>query len=124
MTAQILNIDVGFGTRIFDFKVRLTGQSTNGTTVTESRSQLIAIPMAYVGLQIRPLKWLAIEGEGRGILYQKNHYYDAIGRLKLKPLGPLFVAGGYRYERFETDVDNVKAKAIFDGPFAELGLEF
>jgi outer membrane protein len=125
LTAQVVNIDLGVDARVFDFKARVTGQnSTSGATVTESKDMLIAIPMVYVGLQIKPLKWLAIEGEGRGMLYRNKHYYDAIGRLKIKPFGPLFAAGGYRYERFEVDMDSVRAKAVFDGPFAEAGIEF
>lgn len=123
-TAGILNIDLGLNARIIDFKARITGQDTNNQTVTESKAMVIPVPMLYAGFQVKPVKWIALEGEARGIAYGKNHYYDLIGRVKVKPYGPLFGAAGYRYEKVKIDVEDVKAKVDFGGPFAEVGLEF
>lgn len=124
-TVGILNIDLGIDARIIDFKARITGRNTaTGLLVTESKAVVIPLPMLYVGFQVKPVKWIAAEGEARGITYGGNHYYDLIGRVKLKPFGPVFAAAGYRYEKVDIDRDDVKAKASFGGPFGEIGIEF
>jgi outer membrane protein len=123
-TAGILNIDLGLNARIIDFNARITGQDTNNQPVTESKAVVIPMPMLYAGFQVKPVKWIALEGEARGIVYGKNHYYDLMGRVKVKPYGPIFGAAGYRYEKVKLDVEDVKAKVDFGGPFAEVGLEF
>jgi outer membrane protein len=125
VTGGILNIDLGIDARIIDFKERVTGlDSVSGLTVTDSKSVIIPMPMLYLGFQVKPVKWIAAEGEARGITYGGNHYYDLIGRVKLKPFGPVFAAAGYRYEKVDIDRDDVKAKASFGGPFGEIGIEF
>ena len=125
VTAGILNIDLGLDARIFDFKARVTGQdSGSGLIVTDSKAVVIPLPMLYLGFQVKPVKWVAAEGEARGVAYGKNHYYDIIGRVKLKPFGPVFVAAGYRYEKVKIDRDDVRADASFGGPFGEVGVEF
>lgn len=124
VTAGILNVDLGLNARIIDFKARVSGQDPFGNPVSDSKAVVIPLPMLYLGFQVKPVKWLAAEGEARGIVYGKNHYYDLIGRLKFKPLGPVFAAVGYRYETVKIDRDDVKAKADFGGPFGEVGIEF
>lgn len=124
VTANILNVDLGLNARIIDFKSRVTQNSISGLTVTDSKAVVIPMPMLYVGFQVKPIKLLAAEGEVRGITYGKNHYYDLIGRVKVKPFGPVFAAAGYRYEKVNIDTDDVKAKASFGGPFGEIGIEF
>jgi len=97
VTTGILNVDLGLDARIIDFKARVTGQdTTTGLIVTESKSVVIPLPILYLGFQVKPLKWIAAEGEARGLAYGKNYYYDIIGRVKIKPFGPVFAAGGYR----------------------------
>ncbi len=124
-TTGILNIDLGLNARIIDFKARITGQDSVTTqTVTESKAFIIPMPMLYAGFQVKPIKWIALEGEARGITYGKNHYYDLIGRVKVKPYGPFFGAAGYRYEKVKIDMEDVKAKIDFGGPFGEVGVEF
>lgn len=125
VTAKVLNVDLGLNARIIDFKSSVTGRdSVTGLTVTDSKSLVIPMPMVYLGFQVNPVKWVAAEGEARGIVYGKNHYYDLIGRVKFKPFGPFFAATGYRYEKVNIDTDDVKAKASFGGPFGEIGVEF
>lgn len=124
-TGGILNVDLGVDARIIDFKARVSGQdAVTGLNVSDSKSVIIPLPMVQVGIQVKPLSWVAAEAEVRGITYSRNYYYDIIGRLKVKPFGPVFVAGGYRYETVKIDRDGVKAKADFGGPFGELGVEF
>lgn len=124
-TGGILNVDLGVDARIIDFKERLTGLDTvSGQIITDSKSVVIPLPMLYLGVQVKPVKWVAAEGEVRGVAYGKNHYYDVIGRLKISPFGPVFAAAGYRYEKVKIDRDGVKSNASFGGPFGEIGVEF
>jgi outer membrane protein len=122
-TLDKLNIDVGLNVRIADFDARITGLS-GGTTVTESQSLTLPIPMLYLGVQFMPIRRLAFEAEGRGIAVGDNRLYSLVGRLRYNFAGPVFVAGGYRYDKLEIDQDDVKAKIEFQGPFIETGLKF
>lgn len=124
-TAGILNVDLGLDTRIIDFKTRITGRDANsGLTVTAAKSFVFPAPMLYLGIQLKPFNWLVAEGEARGLTYGEHYYYDLIGRAKIKPFGPVFVAGGYRYEKINIDTNDVKLNADFSGPFGEAGVEF
>ena len=80
--------------------------------------------MIYTGIQVEPLKYLALEFEGRGIGWSGSHYVSLIGRLKVRPYGPVFVAGGYRYDNVNIDYDDLDIDTVFQGPFLEAGLEF
>jgi outer membrane protein len=115
------NVEAGLNARIFDLKAEIN-QPTTGTS--ESKNLTLPVPMFYLGAQLKPVKYLSLEAEARGIAYSSNHYYDLIGRLKVQPFGPLFIAGGYRYEEVKVDQSDVKANIILKGPFLELGLVF
>jgi len=120
-TAGIFNAEVGLNARIIDFKAEINQPSTG---INESKSVTLAIPMLYLGAQLKPIKYLSFEGEVRGVAYSSNHYYDLIGRVKVSPIGPAFIAGGYRYEALDIDESDVKANLKFQGPFLEVGVEF
>jgi len=77
-----------------------------------------------LGLNFRLLDFKALDLEGRGIYYSNNHYVSLIGRLKVMPFGPLFVAGGYRYDNIKIDYQDIDVDADFEGPFAEAGFDF
>jgi outer membrane protein len=125
-TAGTLNVDLGLGARVIDFKAQVSGRdSVSGLNVSVSKAMVIPLPMLYLGFQLKPVTWLSAEGEARGVVYDaNNNYYDLIGRVKIKPFGPLFAAAGYRYEKVNIDRDGVKAKADIGGPFGEVGIEF
>ncbi len=116
-----LNVDLGLNARIIDFKVKIDQPATG---ISESKSLTIPLPMAYAGVQINPVKLIGIEFEGRGIAFSSNHYYDLIGRLKIKPFNLVFISGGYRYEDVKIDKSDVKASLKSQGPFLETGIEF
>ena len=121
VTGGMLNIDVGINIRVVDFEARLEQPSTG---LKSSESHILPIPMIYLGAQLKPHAKFALEFEGRGITYSDNYYYSLTGRLKLKPFHPLFVAGGYRYDKVDIDYSDVVVQANFHGPFAEVGIEF
>jgi hypothetical protein len=80
--------------------------------------------MLYVGVQFMPIDSLAIEAEGRGIALGDNKLYSLVGRVRYHFAGPVFVAGGYRFDKLELDEEDVVADIEFKGPFVELGLKF
>ncbi|MBI4689376.1 MAG: TIGR04219 family outer membrane beta-barrel protein [Nitrospirae bacterium] len=113
--------EVGLNVKIIDFEAEIT-QSSLG--LSASKSLTLPIPMIYVGAQFNPVKLIGIEGEVRGITYSSNHYYDLIGRVKVRPIEHAFIAGGYRYENVKIDESDVIAELDFSGPFIEVGVEF
>jgi outer membrane protein len=120
-TADVLNIDLGLNFRLLDFRAEIEQKDIDQK---ESVSYLLPIPMIYGAMQIEPLNWFALDLEGRGIAYSNNHYVSLIARLKVMPFGPLFVAGGYRYDNVKIDYEDVDVDADFKGPFAEAGFNF
>jgi outer membrane protein len=120
-TLDILNIDIGLNVRIYDAEARIVQQSTS-IDVTESIT--VPIPQVFLALQFRPFDFLALEAEGRGISIGGNKAYSLIGRLRWNVFGPLFLAGGYRYDKIEIDEEELFIDTDFSGPFAELGLSF
>ena len=120
-TADILNIELGLNVRLMDFKAEIQQDATG---LKESESYFLPIPMIYGGVQLKPFKIIALEFEGRGIAYSSSHYISLIGRLKVKPFGPVFAAGGFRYDNVDIDYQDVEVDANFSGPFAEIGVEF
>ncbi|UCH24143.1 MAG: TIGR04219 family outer membrane beta-barrel protein [Deltaproteobacteria bacterium] len=123
-TADMLNIEVGINVRIYDFEGTIEGEDIFGVTIKESESYTLPIPMIYLAAQLRPLERLAIEGEGRGVIFGDDKIYSLIGRLKLKVFGPLFIAGGYRWDRIDIDEKDVALEMDFSGPFVEGGFAF
>jgi outer membrane protein len=120
-TLGIFNIDIGINIKIVDFKAKIK-QDATGTK--ESESLVIPVPTAYIGAQIRPWSKVSIEFEGRGVTFSGDTYIGLIGRLKVRPLGPVFIAGGYRYEDVDFKEEGFDVDVSFSGPFAEIGLKF
>jgi outer membrane protein len=120
-TAEVLKIDLGLNFRLMDFKAEIEQQETG---LKESESYFLPIPMIYGAMQIEPMDWISLDFEGRGIAYQSHHYISLIGRVKIMPFGPLFVAGGYRFDNFKIDYKDVDVDANFRGPVAEIGIDF
>lgn len=118
-TAGILNVDLGVNARLVDLKAEIV----QGTTA-ESKSLIVPVPMAYAAVQVKPLSWLAAEGEARGVAYGKNRYFDLIARGKVIFFNHLFAAAGYRYEKLKIDQSDVQADTNFGGPFGEVGCQF
>ncbi len=114
-----LNIDVGLNCKIVDFKGEITQDSLG---YKSSKSATIPIPMLFLAVQVKPVKYLHLETEGRGIAYGGSSYLDIIGRIRINPFGPVFVTGGYRYEKIKIDYADIDTKIEFKGPFVEIGV--
>lgn len=120
-TMEKLNIDLGLDIRIIDLTVQLD-QSANNISVRESAT--LAVPMIFAGIQFQPIERLAIEAEGFGTLISDNTLYTIVGRLRVKVAGPVFAAGGYRYDSVDVDESDVVADFSLQGPFLEVGVKF
>lgn len=119
-TAGVFNLEFGVNARIVDFKAEFDQEDT---ATSGSESFVLTVPMLYLGAQLRPVDWLSLEAEGRGVTFRNDYFYSVIGRVKVKPIGPLFVAGGWRYDDVDIEEETVRAKVQFSGPFLEAGLE-
>ncbi len=119
-TLNTLNLDFGVEVRRLEVKADLVQEFTGELA---SVDETYYFPMGFLALQVQLLKKLALEAEIRGIAYSGNHFYDLIGRVKYG-LGPVFLAGGWRYEEIELDESNIRASLNVGGPYAELGLSF
>ncbi len=120
-TLGVLNVELGINARQINFEGTITDTTLNQTA---SKKLTVYVPMIYAGVQIKPISAFSIEAEFRGIPYGSSHYYDYIARLKIMPLGPLFISGGYRAEDVKIDVSDVNSAVKFSGPFAEVGVSF
>ena len=122
-SAGVFNIDLGINVRILDLEATVTGES-GAATVTERNSITLPVPMAYVAFQIVPMDRLSFEAEGRGISIGGNKLYSLTGRVRYQFAGPVFIAGGYRFDKLDVDEDDVVADVDIQGPFIEAGLKF
>lgn len=118
-TEGVLNVELGINARILDLKERVRQGN-----IDESKSLTAVVPMIYTGVGIKPIRFASLESELRGIAYNNNHYYDIIGRIKVKPINQVFIAGGYREQGVKVNVSDVKSKLKLKGFFAEAGFEF
>ena len=120
-TFDKLNIDIGLNVRIYDYDLRVRQASTG---LSESEDGTFPVPMVFVALQLRPIERLSLEAECRGVSYSGNDVYSLIGRIKFNVFGPVFAAGGYRYEKAKIDEEDVLADIEISGPFLEAGFSF
>ncbi len=120
-TLKRLNLELGLNLRIIDFKAEIQQYLTS---LRESKSYTVPVPMLYAAIQLKPVKNISIEGEARGITLGGDHMYSLIGRVKINVMGPLFITGGYRYEDTDVDKKDIDANVTFKGPFVETGFEF
>jgi len=120
-TLKTLNVDFGVMVRRQEVRAELFQPNTGQLARVDT---IYYLPMGYLAVQIRLLKKLALEAELRGLAYRSNHYYDLLGRVRYDLPGPVFLAGGWRYQEIDLDEDQIRATAKFTGPFAEVGVRF
>ncbi len=118
-TADKLNIDLGINARIIDAEAQIRQGA-----IDEKDSATIALPQVFAAIQFAPVERLVFEAEGRGISISGNSVYSLTGRVRLRLFGPVFIAGGYRYDKIDIDESDVQVKFDLQGPFAEIGLKF
>ncbi len=116
-----VNVDVGINMRIYDFQAKISQETLNSEA---SASLSFTVLMVFLAAQLKPIDVFAVEAEVRGKSYDENQIYSLIGRLKVKVFGPLFAAGGYRYDKIKFDSEDVEADITLSGPFVEAGFAF
>ncbi|MBF0226177.1 MAG: TIGR04219 family outer membrane beta-barrel protein [Desulfobacterales bacterium] len=122
-TLGIIKIEAGLNARIMEADAKID-QVEFFSELSESKKITAAFPMLYLYAKVHPIEMFAVEAEARGVSYSGNSMYSLIGRVKLKFFGPIFAAGGLRYETIDIDRDDFKMKTSFIGPFIEAGFEF
>lgn len=120
-TLKRLKIEVGLNARIYDAEATVVNKTYN---LRESESETVVVPMGYLGVSLRPVDRIALEGEFRGITYSDTDVYSLIGRVRVDTFGPTFVTGGYRYEKLDSRDWDLEFDMDFSGPFFEAGLSF
>jgi outer membrane protein len=115
----LFNLDLGLNLRVYDFKAEVS-QTGN----SDARWFYCPAPMLYLGLQIKPINSLSLEGEFRASSYSSNQFIDLIGRVKYSLFQYAFISAAYRHETIVVDQNDVKVDAKFSGPLLEVGLQF
>lgn len=129
-TAGKLDAEFGLNVRTIMFDGKLSGTTTGGDSVTESKSITLPIPMGHLAVEVRPINQVSLVGELNYIGYSKNTYYDYVAGLRLNshgllrtPLKP-FVEVGYRYEKLKIDEQDVKTDLKVKGLYGLVGVRF
>lgn len=117
-TLKTLNVDFGIVVRRQEVRAELS-QPTTGQFARVDETYYL--PMGYLAAQVRLLRKISLEAELRGLTYSGNHYYDLVGRVHFDLPGPLFLAGGWRYQEIKLDENDIQASVKISGPFAEVG---
>lgn len=123
LTLDRLNLEVGLNARILDAEAEVE-QEAEGQRLYEKESATIPVPMIYLGLGVYPVERFGLEAEVRGMSYSDYEILSMIGRVKVKALGPVFVSGGYRYDTYDIEDDDLIVDVDFSGPFLETGVSF
>lgn len=127
---SIASFELGAGARWLVLKAEfddldIDGDVADFDAIDDSRSETVVYPMGYAGLDIEPTEYVSLTAEAWGYSYHSDKLYSLVGRLKVSPLGPLFLSGGYRYDFYDFDRSDLELDDVtFEGPFAEIGLEF
>ncbi|MBS3755787.1 MAG: TIGR04219 family outer membrane beta-barrel protein [Desulfobacterales bacterium] len=121
VTLGRLGMEAGLNARIIDAEALVEQKATG---YYEKKSETLPLPMLYVGLGLYPVDRFGLEAEARGISYSDYELVSLIGRLKVNVFGPLFVSGGYRYDAYDIEEDDLVLDVDFSGPFLETGLKF
>lgn len=115
--------DIGVNLRIMDIEASVE-QVQNSVLVKEKKDATIPIPMAFIYLRLEPVSGIAFEAEARALAIGDNSMTSIIGRARYHIFGPVFIAGGYRFESLDIDDEDIKIDTDFQGPFFEAGFKF
>lgn len=115
-----LNLDVGVKLRTIDVDMSRDREPVERA----SEGSGLPLPMIFAIVKFHPLPAVSLEAEGRGISVGGNTSYGLSGRLRMGAFGPVYAAGGYRFNKYEIEHDGLSVDAVINGPFFEAGLSF
>ncbi len=119
-TLNVLSAEIGAGARWINYRTKLFAVSDD-----DSKSINVVYPQGYAAVRINPVERVVLEGEVWGYSYNSDKFWSLIGRLKIKPVGPLFISGGYREDYYDLSKDDLRLRdSHFKGPFGEVGLQW
>lgn len=126
-TLGVFSAELGGGVRWLTIRAELQNRSTDDLLTTsvleDAARESVYYPEGYAAVQIKPTEKIGIDGEIWGYSWNGDKFWSLVGRLKLKPIGPLMISGGYRYDYYNFDKDDLTLRnAHFKGPFAEIGV--
>jgi len=116
--------DLGINLRLLDIEASMEQFVEGGELKKESKSLKVPVPMGFAYLRLEPISGIALEAEGRMLALGGNSITSLIGRIRYHILGPVFIAGGYRVEKFDIDEKEIRIDTDFKGPFFEGGFKF
>ncbi len=120
-TLGSVHVNGGLNLRVIDMEAKM---SNAATSISRNESATVPVPMLYLSVDVSPIDLLVFEAEIRALPVSDYEVLSAIARIKVNIPGPVFVAGGYRYESIAIDHDDFDFELDIAGPFAEIGFNF
>ncbi len=128
VTLGFSGIDIEFGAILKIFK--LNGKIDQPQSGISKEADFTApLPLIYGGAEI-DIGNLKFEVEGKGIGYKGKHFYEGMGRVKIKIFGvpitgpDIYIHAGYRYQDVKGEFSDVNVSFKVQGPFAGVGVNF
>lgn len=133
LTNNAIDPEFGIVVKVVDFKASVAGRATEVTTgisgtYSETTSETVPIPLAYLSLGVYPFKYIGITGEFKGLKVEDNYFYEYSvafrGIYPVKVIKP-FIGLGYRFQRLRIKNEgDINADVKVGGLFGSVGIAF
>ena len=80
--------------------------------------------MLYAGVRVRPVEWLSLEAEARGVTLTGHDWRDLKAGVQLYPVEHFFLGLGYRDILAGEDLENTNLELSARGWYGEVGFSF
>jgi outer membrane protein len=119
---NVVSLDLGLETKIFDGRLNIKDKTTGDVSNTKIDDP---IPMLYVGVAADlPFTGLSVGADVSAISYSGDKFLDAKARVRYN-IGLMFLEGGYREMSVKVDdVSGVDVDASISGAYLSTGLDF
>jgi len=129
---DVFSVELGAGAKWFHIRAELENRSIDDdgleelidtSALEDSQRATVVYPQGYAAVHIKPHERVTLEGEFWGWSNNGDKFWTLLARLKLRVAGPLYVDGGYRFDRVDIDDDDLSIRDTdLSGPFTEVGL--
>lgn len=110
-------LEVGVNVKYIDGTVSVREGAT-----AETADMSVPVPMLKAALRF-DVPFVTVELDGAGIAYGGNHFYDLSAQVKITPVMPFYISGGYRLLDLELEDGDQRAAIKTGGPFLGLGFD-